>query len=613
MISKKHHLSYICMIDPESIVYKPFCGLPAELLYYVLQFLDLATVHGLRLVDKSLYGICTGSYMRRILYPKALEDFDDLCKNCTTEEDLDTPWWSIYRSAFEAMHFYRKNPQKIPHGVLCVTHLPQNLYDAQKWDSVLGWIERFYRTKTFLADAEKHIRNKKNSVSKRLNKKKGTFKCSKHEKTTTRLTREIKALKKQYGELSKLYSLLNSELNRIIIIGSSITSMMMRIPKTWFENPQEYPQQMHDKMVSTLFSCFSSGDTFSKKQILAVYKLMMDDARHFILAFVNGYIVRITDYCDVLASLDRTDLLVSLGHEGFGINRRFEVLQKAAENHTCPNLCKWLFEKFGYVARQLLESMTSKEAVAAYERMSEKQARVFTENLVLWDYPSLFQTLFDTSDDFVRNVSFLADKKETIEAFMKWDIMPCSFYVLCSMINDKVSTHNRSLWRKAFKPVLRDSKKTWDDVYYCVKHNDTRSRNRLDLLQRVCIISKGKLSTSTLKEHCETLFKQNSYHAVEALEIACQTECWDPLDLIVNVRAPDSNLSDVLRSVHPRHFETLMDRALETEYVCLVITLLRLSYIPSIEQYKKVRTMKGEAANLIRVAFVRASTQFVVE
>ena len=289
------------------------------------------------------------------------------------------------------------------------------------------------------------------------------------------------------------------------------------------------------------------------------------------------------------------------------------MLQKAAENHTCPNLCKWIFEKFGYVARQLLESMTSKEAVAAYERMSEKQARVFTANLALWDFPLLFQTLFDSYDDFVRNVSFLADKKETIEAFFKWDVIPCSFYVLCSMINDKVSAHNRSLWRKAFKPVLRDSKKTWDDVYHCAKHNDMRSTKRLDLLQRVYIISKGELPTSTLKEHCETLFKQNSYHAVEALEVACKTKCFDPLDLIVNVRSPDTNLTDVLRSVHPRHFATLMDRALETEYVCLVNALLSLSYIPSTEQYKKVRTMEGQGARLICSAFVSASTQFVVE
>jgi hypothetical protein len=604
-------------------------GLCVELLMYILQFLTLPKINELRVVSRTWFVVCTTPYLRRKLYRKAVDAFENRFGVKATlpfSGKLRLQWLPLYMAAREASLDFAKAPNRsalwgvfewsIEKGApFCPAMIdPQPLYDGGKWSQLRMWGLRVRFLRHFFRNAKKELKQILEEREKPWKKKKNT-RCS-LPKTIARIKKETSVLYAPVLRARRLLKIVDDDLAQVTAWWSNAPSMFNRLPQGFVDDQEGFEVEAHGAFLRAV----DDQASFNRDNICrndpaklrnharCVWDVMEGKREELFLMITHNSTANNNAICDIAAWLDDPSVFRRIPTNENRFNSFRDPLARACDAFGATNLAEWLLG-IGVCTRTAIADMDVDQIDALYvSRESSRGALV--AGLVKWDRPDAFQALFDAHKSFRHKVTteWTWAYTDRVCKFALWDPMPCSFAVLQSMRIPRSDVGGEQ-WRAAMQGAMEIAGKTWDDVFNHARKEGKESWR----LHRVFALASDHLSPEAVKKFCLVLLNKGKTEAIRAVEILVRSKTIDIPELLASSKTRGTGLFAAVDAVDPWHRDRMMTIAIEKRNVRCISVLLKLSFTPTEAHLAAIAKLKGKGAKPVQNAVKKNAARFLVK
>ena len=451
-----------------------------------------------------------------------------------------------------------------------------HLYHRALWKHLVAWVsKKHYCLKAAALTPDDMLKRRQaNKHWKIVEKTKTASAKAKHLKA---------ALDIEYDIVPREVAIISENVQRESYF--AVSNAMHNLPAKWFYDREhcDLPsRQQWDQLRNKLKPERVNAAVF-------VYAVMTADYELFRVWFNSLKPGKRAWAFEIVAQTDSVDLVERLDivTDYWAGPNEFRDLLLKVHKHRSPNLVEWFLDARDKYLDITFDIMGF-EALAAREwNPTEYCTKQFVDQVLERKIVSELETILEKPG---MSIAFQNASKSTFQRII--DFPHCMgkaramAWAFTYIENQPVSQ---------ITDMLQALDLSWNDLWVMAGHNNDDTF--YDSQRKIFDVCNGDISNENARQHIlNTLGIKfiSSKDVIEAIKWAGKIDGCDPIKLLARRNhLSRSSMTTVLKKVHPRHYERLMDEALETENgKCVSSLILDLCYMPTEQQIEKGESFK---------------------
>jgi len=384
--------------------------------------------------------------------------------------------------------------------------------------------------------------------------------------------------------------------------------------KEWNETLTELPRAMehfpakwnYDREhcdLPTLEQWHYFGDSSNRRNI--VYAIMTVDYDYFQEKFEGLFSSMRPDILPLIAQADSVDFakrakLVTNYWAGRNEHKQLFVL---AQKHRSPNLLKWFLTFHDMYATVTLEVLGFEVLIALdWSEYNGSVVRSFLKDVLKRKTVSELEMLIK-QPEFAEQLQDSGEKTTRLAL----DFPNCMAKAQAVAWS---AWHLNEEHRSQVTEMLEALELSWNDLWVMVGREEA---GFISAQHKIFELANGDIANENAQRHVSNRFTKKyvrTEEVIKAIEWAKKIDGCDPVALLAQPSTLQRcSLTSIVKKVHPRHYERLMDEALKHKNAkCISTLVIDLCYVPTKEQAKKAK----KAGKKITGTLKKAKTRLLV-